>query len=84
MVEIAKGVQVKAFPNPSEGLLQLTFEQPMNDVEIRVTDLQGKTVFTKELDAVTDEQINIAGPSGIYFLSVKTPQGQTVLKLVKE
>jgi hypothetical protein len=84
LVGIAKGVQVKVFPNPSGGLIQLTFEQPMNDVEIRVTDLQGKTVFTKELDAVTDEQINIAGPSGTYFLSVKTPQGQTVVKLVKE
>lgn len=84
LVEVAKGIQVKAFPNPSEGLVELTFEQAMNDVEIRVTDLQGKIVFTKALDAVTDEQINIAGPSGIYFLSVKTPKGQSVVKLVKE
>ena len=65
----------KSFPNPSKGLVQLTFEQALNNAEIMITDLNGKVVFTKQVNAVSNEQINIDGAAGIYFLSVNTPQG---------
>ena len=83
-LEIARGIQLKAFPNPSQGLVELAFEQPLHHAEIRVIDSQGKTVLTKELDAGTKEQINIDGLAGIYYLSVKTVNGQSIVKLIKE
>ena len=82
--DIAKGIQIKAYPNPSKGLVQLLFSQALNNVEITLADLQGKVVFTKNLDAAFNEQINIDGSAGIYFLHVKTPEGQSVVKLIKE
>ncbi|WP_417590480.1 SBBP repeat-containing protein [Owenweeksia hongkongensis] len=84
LVEITKGVRIRAYPNPSQDLIQLKFEQALNNVEITLNDLQGKVYFKKHFDAVSHEQFNIYGPSGIYFLSVKTPQGQSVVKLIKE
>ena len=84
IVDMGIDIQIKAYPNPSKGLVQLTFDQTLNNVEIILTDLRGKVVFTKHLDAAVNEQINIDGSAGIYFLSVKTPQGQSVMKLIKE
>ena len=84
IIDIGAGIQVKAFPNPSKGLVQLSFEKAFNNVEITLTDFQGKVVFTKQLDVTTNEKMEIEGSAGIYFLNVKTPQGQNVLKLIKE
>jgi hypothetical protein len=84
IVDMGKGIHIKAYPNPSKGLVKLTFEQTLNKIEIMLTDLQGKVVFTKRLDATANEEINIDGSAGIYFLSIKTPQGQSVVKLIKE
>ncbi len=84
IVDIGKGVRLKAFPNPSNGLVQLSFEEVLNNVEITLTNLQGKIVFTKKLDATTDEQLEIEGSAGVYFLTIKTPNEQSVVKLVKE
>ena len=84
ILDIGAGIQIRAFPNPSKGLVQLFFEKAFNNVEITLTDFQGKVVFTKQLDVTTNEKMEIEGSAGIYFLNVKTPQGQNVLKLIKE
>ena len=84
IVDIVKGININTFPNPSSGLVQLSFEEALNNVEIVLTNMQGKVVYTMNLNAATNELINIDGSAGIYFLCVKAPQGQTVVKLVKE
>lgn len=78
------GIQITAYPNPGNGLVQISFEQVLKDVEITITDLQGKVVFSKHFDVGSIEQVNIDGTSGVYFLRVKTANGQSVVKLMKE
>ncbi len=82
--EIENGIQIFAYPNPSKGLVQISFKEVLNHVEITLTDLQGKVIFSKYLNATANEQIHIEGPSGMCFLSVKTPNGQSVVKLIKQ
>ena len=84
IVDIVTGININTFPNPSNGLVQLSFEEALNNVEIVLTNMQGKVVYTMNLNAATSELITIDGSAGIYFLCVKAPQGQTVVKLVKE
>jgi uncharacterized repeat protein (TIGR01451 family) len=72
------------YPNPTNGTVSIAFEKLLNNVTITLTDLQGKIVFNKHLDATIHEQIEIDGSAGLYFLNVKTPQGQSVVKLIKE
>mgnify|MGYP006291602339 CR=1 FL=1 len=84
LVDMAKGIQINTFPNPSDGLVQLRFEQALHNVQITLTDLQGKVIFTKHFDRVFNEPININGKPGLYFLRVETPQGRSVVKLIKE
>lgn len=84
IVKINNGIEIKAYPNPSNGLVQISFQQALGNVLITVTDIQGKNIYSEQFDTVSDEQINIDGTAGIYFLSVKTDTAQGVMKIIKE
>lgn len=84
LVEVVGGIQFKAFPNPNKGLIRLTFEKALHNVDITLSDLQGKVVYFKQLDSVDDQQINLDFSAGIYFLHVKTSEGQSVMRIIKE
>ena len=84
ITDLVSGIKITAFPNPSNGLLQISFEKPMSDIEITINDVDGKMVYMKKLDGFSSEQINIEGTSGIYLLMVKTAKEQCIVKLVKE
>ena len=81
--EMGNGIQVRVYPNPSEGLVQVSFNEPLNDVIITLTDLNGRVVQTKHLSAVSNTRISIDSPPGMYFLSVKTPNSKSMVKLIK-
>jgi len=82
--EFGNGIQVLTYPNPSKDLVHVLFRQPIKNVNLTLTDVQGKLIYTKHLNAATSTQINIPGPAGIYFLNIKTPNAQSVVKLIKE
>jgi hypothetical protein len=84
MDEVVEGFHLTASPNPSQGLVQLSFDRVLRDVEITITDVQGKVVFSKQPNAVSNEQIRIDGPSGIYFLRAKSATHQRMVKLIVE
>lgn len=61
--------QVSVFPNPSNGLFSVDFDQPSNISEIKVTDMLGNIVNQQKID--NKKKINIDNlPSGVYILSV--------------
>jgi hypothetical protein len=84
VVEIKNGIEIKAYPNPSNGLVQVSFQKALGNVEIAVTDIQGKVIYSRQFNAVSNEQININGTAGIYFLTVKTATDQGVIKIIKK
>jgi hypothetical protein len=84
ILELGNGIQISAYPNPNEGSVNLSFEKVFNDIDIILTDLNGKILSSKHLEYTKNEEILINGKSGVYFLKIKTPQGQSVVKLIKE
>lgn len=86
-------LSLKLFPNPSTGKFSIlseiaTQQESSNNgssrSEIRVVDLSGKTIFSKQLDAITEptnlEHVDLTGISnGMYFVIL-----QIADKLVKE
>jgi len=84
IVELNNGIEVNAYPNPNNGLVQISFEQAISNVEITVTDILGKVVYYEHFNAISNEHINIDGTAGIYVLSVKTAASRSVVKLIKE
>jgi hypothetical protein len=77
-------IQVVAYPNPNTGLVQIAVDQALNNAELTITDVQGKVIFQKYNDALSNMATELPNATGIYFLTVKTPEGQSVIKLVKE
>ena len=84
IVELGNGIQVTAFPNPSNDIIQISFNNPLTNGAILLTNSNGTIVYSRQFDEISHEQISIEGPSGIYFLTVKTRQVQSVIKLIKE
>ena len=72
------------FPNPSQDLIQLNSSYAINSLEIY--DVQGR--LQSQYDASTtdfESPISIVKLSkGVYFLIVKSDQGQETLKFIKK
>lgn len=81
--------EVKVFPNPSDGIFQLTLDyQGEEKVTAKVYDLTGKQIkdisdnLVKE-DASVTAQVNLESPkSGIYFLRVTIGKDVITKKII--
>ena len=76
--------EINVFPNPTSGKVRITFEEALNNAEITLTDLQGRIVFTQKLDVTKEALLEIEGDAGVYFLTIKTPNEKSLVKLVKK
>ncbi|MEZ0007015.1 hypothetical protein ABH942_002393 [Flavobacterium sp. 28YEA47A] len=72
----------KAYPNPVSGILNLTYDQTISDVQI--FNLLGQNVVSKTIND-TNGAIDMSGlPSGSYLVKV-TAEGQTkTIKVIKQ
>lgn len=82
--DINNRIQLITYPNPSRGEVHISFEKECNDVELNLTDIQGKVILTQSYGILKNTTIELPHSSGIYFLSVRTPEGEQKTKLVKE
>lgn len=81
--EELNGIRVKVYPNPSEGFIQITTDSPIDNVEINLTNVNGQLIYSKSINLLNSEPLEITSPSGIYFLSIKTPKNQSIIKIIK-
>ena len=74
MTEVNPAQELKVFPNPTTGELQVVFLQPQNgEVTARVFNLQGRELQRREL-GLTGQQfgLDLSGlPTGVYFLQLQ-------------
>ncbi|MCC7465411.1 MAG: PDZ domain-containing protein [Saprospiraceae bacterium] len=73
-------IALEAFPNPTYGTVNIRFEAEAAPTTVRIYDLEGKMVYTKELPQFSGsfaEQVNLFGnKAGNYVVSVQ--QGDVV------
>lgn len=78
---------LNAYPNPTNGQLNLDFEMGRtDDVSIKVYDLKGTMIYTNSVENVRNynSQIDLGEVvDGIYLLRVETSQGATTRRIVK-
>lgn len=72
------------YPNPTSGLVKIKVNDNENDIFITLSDITGKTIFSKHFDIFNSTELNIDGDNGIYFLNIKTPNSQSTIKLIKQ
>ena len=77
----------RVFPNPSNGVFNLTLEEVVRDLDIRIFNTMGQTVarFSQENFNKDRHSLNLKGfPEGIYMVEVKTENGAGLKKVVVE
>jgi hypothetical protein len=74
------------YPNPTAGNCTVNWDQTSStSVKISIYSMLGKAVFTQQFTNATAATLSVADlESGIYFVSVETPQGQEIFKLIKK
>lgn len=80
--------QVAVYPNPSDGMIIVAFQQPdANDLELTICDMQGQIVWmqnVKNAGSAGYVEIDISQfSSGIYTIAVQSGQGKSVSRIVK-
>ena len=84
LIENRYKLEVKVFPNPSNGIINIEFEQNVSIDKLGITNTLGQQVYTI-LTPEPKQEIDISHLSpGIYFLKAENRQGQGVFKLIKE
>jgi hypothetical protein len=80
-------LQLEAFPNPTNGLLQVTISQPQaQTLQLRLIDLLGntlqeKTTAAQHLNTFFDlSQMN----AGMYFILIENAEKRLVKKILKQ
>jgi uncharacterized delta-60 repeat protein len=88
MAEAAKGLEIKLYPNPSQGQFQLELASiKAAKAELIVTDLTGKVILTKEMKASNgsiSEAVELKTAKGIYLLQVKAEDQIIIRKVIVE
>ena len=72
------------YPNPATSVLNVTSSNNAAINAATITDINGRTVKTISMNAVSEAQINISDlTAGVYFLNVTSDAGTGTTKIVK-
>jgi hypothetical protein len=75
---------LKIYPNPAENTVTLNSHTSLIE-RVTLTDLNGRVVLSKNINALQDIQLNISNlNTGLYFISVQTDKGIGTSKIVKK
>ncbi len=83
-VKDALASSFKTFPNPVNNVITISNANNILLSDVRVTDINGRTVKTINANNVSEVQINVADLSaGVYFLNINSDSGNAVKRIVK-
>ena len=75
--------KVGLYPNPSNGLLNISFSQVINHAKIEIIDTQGRITFSLNKASSFGEVLDINHlKSGIYFVSISSDEGFLTSKIL--
>jgi len=79
-------LEAKIFPNPTEGMLKIQFDELIGNVEISLTNALGQRILTKNLEnapQIIDLDLNNQ-TRGLYILRVDSDHGKLIKKVLVE
>lgn len=77
--------QVSLYPVPAEENLTLDLGTLYSDVEVSIINSLGQEVYREQFDNLAKTELSIEGDAGIYFVQIKTAEGQYArIKFVKD
>ena len=74
---------VTIYPNPSKGRLNIDFKNTNELVNVEISDISGKTLYTEKLNTSENQTLNLSSfVQGIYFIRIKFSDRIFVSKLI--
>jgi len=85
---VARGYEIKIYPNPTEELLNILIKTPEEEkLKLTLVDVTGKIIYNQQVPLGTPElQLNLKNiPEGMYLLSLISPKGYRInsFKVIK-
>ena len=74
---------ISFFPNPTEGMVNLSLPQGMTVDNVEILDISGKMVYQNQMNNSTSFTIQELS-SGVYVLQISSNQGKFKTLLVKK
>lgn len=86
--ESVSAVELKVVPNPNNGIFSLKGSVNNENVQILIVDILGNEIQAIDLGSVNGEftqPLNLASQAdGLYFVKLKTSNGEVVRKMIKD
>ena len=75
--------QFELFPNPTNGLIQIKWNTDnftLKECRYEIHNHLGQLILIGNLDFTSNQEVNVPGPSGIYFLTLENIDGIQITK----
>lgn len=82
--ELSWTIDITAYPNPTQGSVNIQFEKSIENIQLIITDIQGEIISDKQYENITYTTTELGKVPGIYFLTLKTEFGIKTIQIVKK
>lgn len=72
------------YPNPTSKNISISLGKGYNNTSIEVRNSLGQLLFVEQYNGIHNPEIELWGVAGVYFVRVRTEEGEAALKVVKE
>jgi hypothetical protein len=81
--DMSSGNSFTIYPNPSTGLLNITFAEKATDTKLEVLNSCGQVLLSKDINNITQTTLDLSNQAkGMYFIKVQSGSGVVVRKVV--
>ena len=74
--------ELTVFPNPSDGIVTISFKSIKKNVQVDVLDVSGKVIQTENFANGNNFSLELEVNEGIYFLRLRYEGQQKMIKVV--
>lgn len=82
--ELAFDSKMAIYPNPTNGQFTVDLGGNYNDVNLVITDINGRMVYNTVYNQSSTIQLELNQPAGLYIVSVTSGNKHAVAKLIKQ
>ena len=72
------------FPNPTEGVVKIVFENDLEELNVSLFSIEGKLLKSKTFTNSSTITFEIEGSSGVYLLKLNSNNQEATIRVVKE
>ena len=76
--------EINLYPNPTDGKVNIDFDQEQTEIKLVVRDITGKVIFENNYSNSNRISFNFVEPKGFYIVELSSNNEKAVFKLVKQ